>query len=56
MLAVKNGIDDDFGKLHLTDCMECGACSYICPAKQHPLGYIKMQKLRQLAKKVSIHK
>jgi electron transport complex protein RnfC len=22
-------------KLHLTDCMECGSCTYICPGRLH---------------------
>lgn len=29
----------------LMDCMECGSCSYICPAKRHLVHYIKFGKL-----------
>jgi electron transport complex protein RnfC len=28
----------------ITDCMECGACSYTCPAKRPLLDYIRLGK------------
>jgi len=31
------------------DCMECGSCSYICPANRPLLDYIRLGKL-QVAK------
>jgi len=33
-------------KLNISDCMECGSCSYICPAKEHPVGHIRVAKMR----------
>ncbi len=28
----------------ITDCMECGACAYTCPAKRPLLDYIRLGK------------
>jgi electron transport complex protein RnfC len=43
------GLEDQ----HLTDCMECGSCSYICPANRPLLDYIRLGKarLRELKRK-----
>lgn len=30
----RRGDDDGFQQFHGTDCIECGSCSYICPAKR----------------------
>lgn len=29
------GMVDELNDAHIMDCMECGACSYICPARMH---------------------
>ena len=26
---------DELNEAHIIDCMECGACSYTCPARMH---------------------
>jgi len=31
---------------HINDCMECGSCSYICPANRPLLDYIRLGKAR----------
>jgi electron transport complex protein RnfC len=36
-------IDDAF-TYGLLDCIECGSCSYICPAKRYLVHYIKYGK------------
>ncbi len=43
-------------KLNINDCISCGSCTYVCPAEQNPLQYIKtakvkLSKYRQEAKK-----
>ncbi len=40
-------IKGDYEKLkefHIMDCMECGACAYICPGRQNPVQYIRNAK------------
>ena len=40
-------IKNDYAKLkefHIMDCMECGACAYICPGRQNPVQYIRNAK------------
>ena len=32
---------DMLEKYHVTDCMECGLCSYVCPARRNPSQLIK---------------
>ena len=29
------GMVEELNAAHIMDCMECGACSYICPARMH---------------------
>lgn len=33
------------------DCMECGSCSYVCPSGRHLAQVIKLEKLRNAARK-----
>ncbi|MCK5145926.1 electron transport complex subunit RsxC [bacterium] len=35
---------DKANELGIFDCMECGTCSFICPAKRHLVHYIKLGK------------
>lgn len=35
---------DEARRLGLLDCIECGSCSYICPAKRNLVHYIKLGK------------
>ena len=43
-------------KYHITDCIECGSCSYVCPSRKNPLQRIRigkqltMQRLREQKK------
>jgi electron transport complex protein RnfC len=32
------------GKNHIADCIECGSCSYTCPANRPLLDYIRLGK------------
>lgn len=44
-------IKNDYSKLkdfHILDCMECGACAYICPGRQNPVQYIRNAKPKVL--------
>lgn len=38
-------------KYHATDCLECGLCSYICPANRNPVEFIRRAKQTILANK-----
>jgi electron transport complex protein RnfC len=38
------------GKERITDCMECGSCSYICPAGRPLLDYIRLGKTTVIKK------
>jgi electron transport complex protein RnfC len=40
----EKGIWDRAEKEKITDCMECGACAYTCPAKRPLLDYIRLGK------------
>ena len=33
-------------ELGLLDCIECGTCSYICPAKRNLVHYVKLGKAK----------
>jgi electron transport complex protein RnfC len=35
---------EDAEKHWIIDCMECGSCQYICPAKRPLLDYIRLGK------------
>ncbi len=37
-------------KYHITDCIECGSCSYVCPSRKNPLERIRIGKQRTLQK------
>jgi len=47
---VKKGMISDLSNYHVFNCVECGACSYDCPANIPIVSYIKVgkAKLRQL--------
>ncbi len=40
---------DKAGSFHITDCVECGSCSYICPANRPLLDYIRLGKKNVMA-------
>ena len=40
----KKGDLDMLKKLNVTDCIECGVCSYLCPGGQNPLQYLHAEK------------
>ncbi len=44
--AVKRGDNEKLEKLNISDCISCGSCTYVCPAEQNPLQYIKTGKER----------
>lgn len=35
-------------KYHILDCIECGACSYLCPGRQHPVQNLRVAKQKVL--------
>lgn len=37
----KNGDAESAEKYNVLDCMQCGMCSYVCPARKDPLGSIR---------------
>ncbi len=41
---------DMMKKYHITDCIECGSCSYVCPSRKNPLERIRIGKQRTLQK------
>ncbi|MBN1288463.1 MAG: electron transport complex subunit RsxC [Actinobacteria bacterium] len=38
-------------KYGVKDCFECGCCSYVCPARIHHVGYVRIAKAELAAKK-----
>ena len=40
---------DEVKDYSIMDCMECGSCSYICPAKRKLVDYIKFGKAQLAA-------
>ena len=50
-IAAKNDDFEALEKLGVSECVECGSCSYICPAGQHPVQYIKIAKIKMRNKK-----
>lgn len=42
--TAKRGAYSDCEAMYVTDCIECGSCSYSCPAKISLLDYIKVAK------------
>ena len=41
MALASRGLYDKAEEEHITDCCECGSCSFICPASRPLLDYIK---------------
>ena len=44
MVLAEQGLFEKAEKERITDCMECGSCSYICPARRPLLDYIRLGK------------
>jgi electron transport complex protein RnfC len=44
MILSEKGLFERAEKERITDCMECGSCSYICPAGRPLLDYIRLGK------------
>ena len=44
--AVTAGDVEKLKKLNIMDCVQCGSCTYVCPAEQNPLQYIRTGKLK----------
>ena len=42
---------EDAEEYHILDCMECGSCSYICPARRQMVHLIKLGKQEIMNKK-----
>lgn len=51
----KMGRFDELEAAHVTDCIECGSCSYTCPAMLPLLDYIRLGKT-EVAKRVRARK
>ena len=45
----QHGDKESFEKWHGMECVECGSCSFICPAKRQLAQYIKTMKKQILA-------
>ena len=45
----RRGEWDEFEKRNGCDCMECGSCNYICPAKRHLTQAMKLGRKMALA-------
>jgi electron transport complex protein RnfC len=41
-------VEDEFEAYKGMDCMECGACSYVCPSKRHLLQSFRTTKKKIL--------
>ncbi len=37
---------DKLAKLNIMDCIQCGSCTYVCPAEQNPLKFIRTGKTK----------
>ncbi len=48
-LALKHDFDGA-EKYHITDCIECGVCSYTCPSKENMLANIKIAKFEVISR------
>jgi len=51
MRMVKHSRWHYLDNLYSADCLECGACSYVCPSKIPLVQYIKLAKIKGLEKK-----
>ncbi|MGB4290599.1 MAG: electron transport complex subunit RsxC [Dethiobacteria bacterium] len=49
--AAEHGLYDRAEKLHAADCIECGCCSYICPARIPLTQWIRIAKAEVLARR-----
>ncbi len=45
-IMVENGFPEHAGDYNIFDCMECGCCSFVCPAKRDIVGMIKYAKAK----------
>ena len=36
---------EDLGDYHVTDCIECGSCAYVCPSRRPLVQFFKRGKL-----------
>lgn len=43
--AIRNHDNNSLKQLHIMDCIECGSCSFICPARIPLLDYCKLGKM-----------
>jgi electron transport complex protein RnfC len=44
MTLTEKSLFEKAEKEKITDCMECGSCSYVCPAGRPLLDYIRLGK------------
>ena len=47
----KNEMYDELEEYNVTNCIECGSCSYVCPSKIPLVHYIRMGKAEVIARK-----
>ncbi|MGL5244877.1 MAG: electron transporter RnfC, partial [Sarcina sp.] len=52
--VAENGNLKEFERLHGMDCIECGSCTYICPAKNLLIQNIKNAKQQVIKNKTSL--
>jgi electron transport complex protein RnfC len=52
ILGERNEFEEAKEDYNLLDCVECGSCVYVCPAKRNIVQYIKYSKAQVAAKAV----
>jgi electron transport complex protein RnfC len=52
MLVEKN-MTEELEKFNINDCIECGCCSYVCPAKRHLVQSMRLGKSRLKARRTT---
>jgi len=45
-VMIENGAIDHTREYNILDCIECGSCSYVCPAKRDIVGMVKYAKAK----------
>jgi len=44
------------GKMHVLDCIECGTCTFVCPARRNLVHYVKFGKAKVFAEQKKLEK
>jgi electron transport complex protein RnfC len=49
LLGERSRFQEAKEEFNLLDCVECGSCVYVCPAKRNIVQYIKLSKAQNAA-------